>query len=84
LHRFWFSFSNPPVFSPLNFGCGITAYDYPDALVILESKVFAGTTVLAINSVVENIDIQTLDQKQVVPNMGLVTNRGVWFPLGYG
>ena len=61
----------------------MTAYDHTDALEILKSIVFIDKPRLEINSVVEDIDIQALDQGHVVPNMGLVTTRGIWFPLGY-
>lgn len=83
LHRFWFTFKYPPQFSPLSLGCGVTAYDHADALEILKSKVFAEKPMLMIELVTEDIDIQTLDKYHVIPNIGLVTNRGVWFPLGY-
>jgi len=29
---------------------------------------------------IENIDIRLLDQEHVVPNIGMVTFRGIWFP----
>jgi hypothetical protein len=83
LRRFWFTFLNPPQFSPLGLGCGITAQSYEDAKGILASTVFAGGAVPTIESVVEDVDVQTLDQTHVVPNMGSVVTRGVWFPLGY-
>jgi hypothetical protein len=83
LHRFWFNFQNPPQFSPLGFGCGITAHSYEDATSILASTVFAGGTVPIIKSVIEDVDVQMLDPSHVVPNMGSVVTRGVWFPLGY-
>ena len=83
LHRFWFTFKKTQPFSPLNIGCGVTAYHYEDALEILKSTVFSGKPMLEINSVAEDVDVQALDQNHVIPNMGLVTNRGVWFPLGY-
>ena len=28
------------------------------------------------------IDVRTLDPGQVLPNVGVVSNRGIWFPLG--
>jgi hypothetical protein len=83
LHRFWFTFSSPPEFSPLGLGCGITAYSYADAIEILEKLVFAGRLMPKIESGIEDVDIQLLDGDHVLPNMGLVTERGVWFPLGY-
>ena len=30
--------------------------------------------------VIENIDIRLLDEGHVIPNMGIVTQKGVWFP----
>ena len=83
LHRFWFTFKNPPRFIPLGLGCGITAYDYADAMALLEESVFSKTSALVVDSAIEDIDVQTLDQKHVIPNHGLLTIRGVWFPLGY-
>lgn len=83
LRRYWFTFHNPPQFSPLGLGCGITAYSCQEASEILATTVFVGRSVPIIKSVTEDIDVQTLDQYHVTPNMGQVTNRGVWFPLGY-
>lgn len=83
LRRFWFSFKDPPDFNPLNIGCGVTAYDVDDAINILNLCVFPMSGVLVIESVEENIDVQRLDKHHVMPNIGLVSSRGVWFPLGY-
>lgn len=30
--------------------------------------------------IIEDIDIRQLDQGHVIPNMGVVTFEGVWFP----
>ncbi len=85
LRRFWFRFDfelddgSPP---GLIMGCGITAYSYDDALELLESNIFKGK-VPAPKLVEEDVDVSTLDGGHVLPNMGDVTNRGVWFPLGY-
>lgn len=81
LHRFWFSFQDIPSFSALSVGCGVTAYAYDDAVQILKDKVFEQS--LPACSVIEDIDVSTLDENHVRPNMGAVTQRGVWFPLGY-
>jgi hypothetical protein len=82
LCRFWITFKDVTL-SSLRIGCGITAFDLADALDILEKNVFSSQETLDIESITENIDIQLLDQKHVISNMGLVTNRGFWFPLGY-
>ncbi|EAZ97904.1 hypothetical protein MELB17_13567 [Marinobacter sp. ELB17] len=33
-----------------------------------------------LNDYIENIDVQTLDRDHVIPNMGVCTERGIWFP----
>ena len=83
LHRFWFKFQDPPQCSPLGVGCGITAHSREEAIEILAATVFADRAVPIIESVVEDVDVRALDQEHVVPNMGQVARRGVWFPLGY-
>jgi hypothetical protein len=83
LHRFWLTFKHPPQFSPLGLGCGVTAYNYADALELVRSRVFSEKSMPVIESVTQDVDIQTLDKYHVVPNMGLVNNRAVWYPLGY-
>jgi hypothetical protein len=85
LHRYWFTFSNPPKYNPLGLGCGITAFNYEDAVEILNSNVFVklGLQAITIESVIEDVDVSGLDQGHVIPNMGMVLVRGVWFPLGY-
>ena len=85
MHRYWFQFDvefdgkAPP---GVIIGCGITAYDYEDALKLLREKVFL-CEILPIRSYIEDVDISTLDQGHVLPNMSAPIKRGVWFPLGY-
>jgi hypothetical protein len=31
----------------------------------------------------EDVDLSSLEQKHVLPNLGDVTARGIWFPQGY-
>jgi hypothetical protein len=83
LRRYWFTFSEPPKFSPLGFGCGVTAYDRADAIDILQRHVIAQEPNLIIEEIIEDVDARQLDAGHVIPNMGLVIARGVWFPLGY-
>lgn len=83
LRRFWFRFRDLPNFSAVGLGCGVTARDYDDAIDILVSTVFRGQAMPPIASVIEDIDISTLDQGHVVPNMEVPVFRGVWFPQGY-
>jgi hypothetical protein len=83
LHRFWFTFTNPPQFSPLGLGCGVTAHNSEDAMTILRTQVFDSGAELKIEASIEDVDVQALDSHHVLPNMGDVTRRGVWFPLSY-
>jgi hypothetical protein len=81
--RYWIEFASPPRDSALNLGCGLTAHDYDDALGLLRERVFKKTGLLDILRVAENVDISTLDQKHVVPNMEVPIYRGIWFPKGF-
>ncbi len=83
LRRYWFTFKNPPPFNPLGLGCGITAYNDVDAAQILASTIFAKCGVLEVEATTEEVDMRNLDQARVLPNIGDVLSRGVWFPLGY-
>lgn len=84
--RFWFKFQfddSKSVPYGTRIGCGITAYNYEDAINILKEKVFKDKPIAAITQCIENIDISELDQGHVLPNMAPPNIRGVWFPLGY-
>lgn len=85
MKRYWFEFnSHLHELSPgLTRGCGVTAFDYVDAISIVQQKVFKGKELPEIKTKIENIDIRTLDNGHIRPNMGDLTLRGVWFPMGY-
>jgi hypothetical protein len=86
LKRYWFEFDIKSVIGyphPIGYGCGITAYDLEDALEIMNKIIFKNSPRPDFKRVVENIDIRTLDQGHVIPNMSPPIYRGVWFPLGY-
>ncbi|MCW2926654.1 MAG: hypothetical protein JWM86_622, partial [Thermoleophilia bacterium] len=36
-----------------------------------------------VDEVTEDVDVRDLDQGHVIPNMGVVVWRGVWYPSGY-
>jgi hypothetical protein len=80
LTLYWFTFERIASPTALNLGCGVTAYDLDDALSILRESVFTGIELPRITQQIESVDVSTLDPKHVLPNMGLVTERGVWFP----
>jgi hypothetical protein len=82
LKRFWFKFSSLPL-SSVNLGCGVTAYDYNDALKLLRDKIFIEREIPNIAEVIEDVDVSTLDKNHVIPNMEAPVIRGIWFPKGY-
>ena len=82
LKRYWFRFESLP-YDVLNLGCGVTALDLEDAKSLLGQSVFKDRNWPQIVEVIENVDISTLDQGHVVPNMEPPVWRGVWFPKGY-
>jgi hypothetical protein len=86
LNRFWFEFeiTNYSDYAPgLTIGCGVTAYNYDDALQILVNEFFVSNKMPEITRCVKNVDITELDQNHVVPNMKAPNVRGVWFPISY-
>jgi hypothetical protein len=83
LRRYWFNFETFARPTPLNLGCGVTAYDYADATNLLREGMFSGKELPLIVGCVEDVDVSTLDPKHILPNLGLVDVRGIWFPQGY-
>lgn len=86
LIRYWFEFDIESAFTyppGIGYGCGVTAYNIDDALKIIDEKIFGEIKRSPFKIIKENIDISTLDQGHVIPNMKHPLSRGVWFPLGY-
>ena len=73
LRRFWF-----PI--PGHFGIGVTASSRVEAESLAALAAAQVGWSFAASGVVEDVDVRELDQNHVVPNMGIVSNRGVWFP----
>ena len=85
LKIFWFEFEVVDRFKSLgiDLGCGVTAYNYNDAIFLLKECVFKDKSIFDIKKVTEDIDISTLDAGHVLPNMYTPSFRGVWYPMGY-
>ena len=86
LIRYWFEFqyshhSEVPI--GLGLGCGVTAYNYDDAIFLLGKEVFENKPIAPIKKVIENVDVSTLDAGHVLPNMLPPNLRGIWYPFGY-
>lgn len=85
LHRYWIIFDNIPASLPtvLKLGCGVTARNRQEAIDLVQARIFGANAMPGIVSMVEDIDISTLDANHVRPNMGNFFQPGIWFPLDY-
>ncbi len=85
LRRYWVRFELDQVkdFSYLKLGCGVTAYSEMDVCRLLKKYIFKEEDIPQIIEIIKDIDIRTLDQGHVVPNMGVCSIRGVWYPIGF-
>ena len=86
LHRYWFTFprsSFTELPQGILIGCGITAYSQEDAINILQTTLFKSAVMPEFETITQDVDISTLDGSHILPNMGDITSRGIWFPLGY-
>ena len=90
LIRFWVEFEKPDedvikniVRKGVGRGCGVTAFTKEDAINIMKETVFRNEDLPKILKLIENVDVNTLDQGHVIPNMGVVSIRGIWHPKGH-
>lgn len=93
LKRYWFEFDYPKArlsfygYIPIGDCCGITAYDYDDAIKIMHRFILRENEKPIFKRVVENVDISALEDENVKYNSGVPIWRGVWYPaynLWYG
>ena len=86
LKRYWFVLYPNWRYGPLNVGATATSAEEAKELILKNFRKInynEPLQVLETNEnieVIENIDIQLLDQEHVLPNMGPVIFKGVWFP----
>jgi len=85
LKRYWFEFdfNGHDIIPGVIIGCGVTGFDYDDAIGIIQKNVFKDKPIPKIKKVIEDVDVSTLDQGHVVPNMLTPNWRGIWFPIGH-
>lgn len=67
--------------SLLRAGCGVTGVNLDDCLCLIQQQILNGAELPPMKRVIEDVDISTLDSNHVIPNMGLVIKRGIWFPI---
>ncbi len=86
LRRYWLTFDlsidDPHPIGVLP-GCGVTAYDRDEALRLVRQHVFARHPFPQLKSLVEDVDVSSLDPGHVRSNMENPVERGIWFPRGY-
>src|SRR5258706_15491110 len=98
MRRFWITFDLPPEpESPrsgitldgdpwgwLRRGVGVTAASLEDALGLVRDELFDGTDdVPAVSQVIADVDVSTLEEGPILPNIGVVIWRGIWWPPGF-
>jgi len=74
LTRYWFR-------SNRGLGFGVTAWSVADAEKLLNSAQYERGRDFEVNDAIENVDVRTLDQDHIAPNIGPPHLRGVWFPF---
>ena len=73
LRRFWFPLER-------QFGIGVTAATEEEALALATETKERYGFVGQFGPVVVDVDVSTLDEKHVLPNIGPPVVRGVWYP----
>ena len=84
LTRYWINFAIPserpsPSYQ-IGRGVGVTAFDFEGAKRLVQDQVFQAVPLFEIESVVENVTWDDLEKDHVAKNMGVMVERGVWFP----
>lgn len=82
LRRFWIiTFPEDPL-GPRNIG--VTAFTIEEAKQIARNAILnmnlSWIKIDAQTKFIEDIDIRSLDQDHVIPNIGVVSFQGIWFP----
>ena len=79
LRRYWFPL-------PGRLWIGVTAASADEAVrlaTLARDELWSAEAGQPLPQPVEDVDIRALDQKHLVPNMGVAVVRGVWFPIGF-
>jgi hypothetical protein len=76
---FWIQPLSDGAFAP--HGYGVTAFSLSDALQILREFGHKLPNDLSRFKITEGVRVSDLDQNHIVPNIGPIVVRGVWFPL---
>jgi hypothetical protein len=81
LRRFWIEFDDPD--RPINWrpkACGVTAFTMAEAWQRIRTEHSREAPLPPINRIIADVDVSTLDEKHVLPNMNPPSWRGIWHP----
>ena len=73
LRRYWFPAS-------VGFGVGVTAFSLEEARDLAQRGLLNLPSGATLGDPEPDVEIPILDQSHVVPNMGICTVRGIWYP----
>ena len=84
MKRFWIEFANAKdAPTGMGWGCGVTAHTFEDALSIISENALQGRELPELKNFIEDVVVSDLDKNHVLPNIGNIFVRGIWFPLGF-
>ncbi|WP_147414346.1 hypothetical protein [Sphingomonas gilva] len=83
LRTFWIDFEKLDKPTPLNLGCGVSAFSREEAIGLIQRYIFGNRTMPVILNIIDDVKLSDLDKKHVAPNIGSTSVRGIWFPQGY-
>ena len=66
--------------TPGHLGIGATGYDLADATRLASAAASELKWTIELTQAVPNVRVADLDQNHVLPNMGVIVSRGVWYP----
>jgi hypothetical protein len=73
LNTYWFE-------SQVGLGIGVTAFSLEDAIHLVKNDSTASYLKPDFGKYDEDIKLADLDDNHVIPNMGVMQFRGIWFP----
>ena len=73
LRRYWFKTSE-------RIGLGVTAYSLDNAKSLVNETISEWRINYEVIKIIEDVDIRDLDQNHVLPNIGSLNFRGIWYP----
>ena len=73
LRRYWFRTKEHD-------GFGVTAFSLDDAENFINEAANRFGWNYDLLEIIEDVDVRNLDQGHIIPNMGAVNFRGIWYP----